>query len=131
MITRRRLTVAAITASCAAIALLGVGSGAMASINPTTSTGQIKACYETSGSLRPLDHIVTTGKCPPGDSSLTWNQTGPRGPAGPQGPAGAQGPAGVSAGLSASGTTGLSLNTGVNNFTPVLTTPTATVGGTY
>lgn len=119
MITRRRLSVAAITASCAAIALLGAGSGAMASSNPAATAGQTKACYKNGASLPPLDHIATTGTCPTGDSSLSWNKTGP------------QGPAGISTGISASSATGMGLNTGVNNFIQVLTTAPAPVSGTY
>jgi hypothetical protein len=118
MITRRRLSVAAITASCAALAVLAAGGGAMASSH-ATSTPQIKACYKTSGSLPPLNHIATTGKCPTGDSTLAWNKAGPRGPAG------------LSTGISASSTTGVALNTGVNNFVPVLSTPAAPATGTY
>ena len=122
MITRRRLSVAAITASCAALAVLSAGSGALASSN---TTSPIKACYKTSGSLPPLDHIAATGACPTGDSTLTWNKTGPRGPAGPTGPAG------LATGISTSSTTGVALDTGVNNFVPVLKTPAAPTTGTY
>lgn len=118
MTSRRRLRVSVITASCAALAVLGAGSGAMASTHATT-TSQIKACYKTSGSLPPLDHIATTGKCPAGDSTVTWNKVGPRGPAG------------TSEGISVSSTTGVALNTGVNNFVPVMTTPPAPAAGTY
>lgn len=118
MISRRWLRVSAITASCAALTVLTVGSGAMASSNGTT-TSQIKACYKTSGSLPPLDHVATTGKCPTGDSTLTWNKAGRRGPAG------------LSTGISASSSTGVALNTGVNNFVQVLSTPPAPANGTY
>jgi hypothetical protein len=127
MITRRRLSVAAIIASCSALAVLGAATGAVASSNATT--GQITACYKTSSSLPPLDH--PSGKCPAGDSTLTWNKTGPRGPPGPQGPQGPQGPAGISTGISVSSTTGVALNTGVNNFVPVLSAPPAPATGTY
>ncbi len=118
MINRGRLHVSVITASCTALAVLGIGSGALASTH-ATSTSQIKACYSTKTSLPALDHIATTGKCPSGDSTLTWNKVGPRGPAG------------VSKGISTSSSTGVALDTGVNNFTTVLTTPAAPTAGTY
>jgi hypothetical protein len=72
MISRRRAKVAALTASCAALAVLGAASSAMASNTPATTTGQIKACYKTGSTLPPLDHITTTGACPTGDSALTY-----------------------------------------------------------
>jgi hypothetical protein len=125
MSTRRQLSVAAVTVSCAALAVLGVGSGALAS-NITTS-GQIKACYKTGATLPPLDHIGTTRACPTGDSSLTWNKVGPKGPAGPQGQ---QGPAGVSVGDSGTSGTLVPLNQ-AQTLTPVLSTATAPTSGTY
>ena len=125
MSTRRRLSVTAVTVSCAALAVLGVGSGALAS-NLTTS-GQIKACYKTGATLPPLDHIATTGSCPTGDSSLIWNKVGPQGPAGPQGP---QGPAGLAVGISGTSGTSVSLNQ-AQTLTPVLSTAAAPASGTY
>lgn len=118
MISRRRVKTAAVTAACAALTVVGAASSAMASNSPATATGQIKACYQTSGSLPPLDHI-TKGACPKGDSTLAWNKTGP------------QGPAGLATGISASSTTSTPLDGGANNFIPVLTTAAAPVTGTY
>src|SRR5580693_5816904 len=125
MSTRRRLSVTTVTVSCAALAVLGVGSGALAS-NLTTS-GQIKACYKTGATLPPLDHIATTGTCPTGDSSLAWNKVGPQGPAGPKGP---QGPAGISTGVSVSSATPVTLDQ-AQTLIPVLSTPAAPAAGTY
>ncbi len=122
MSTRRQLSVAAVTVSCAALAVLGVGSGALAS--NITTPGQIKACYKTGATLPPLDHVATTGSCPTGDSSLTWNKVGPKGPAGPQGPAG------VSVGVSGTSGTSVPLNQ-AQTLTPVLSTATAPTSGTY
>ena len=114
MIIRRRLHVAAITAFCATLAMLGASTGAMASSNTTAATtGQIKACYKTSGSLPPLDHIATTGTCPTGDSSLTWNTIGRQGP---------PGPAGIATGISTSSFSQVGLNTGANQCFPFLST---------
>ncbi len=131
MSTRRRLSVTAVTVSCAALAVLGVGSGALAS-NLTTS-GQIKACYKTGATLPPLDHIATTGSCPTGDSSLTWNKVGPQGPVGPQGsvgPQGPQGPAGLAVGISGTSSTSVALNQ-AQVLAPVLSTAAAPATGTY
>jgi hypothetical protein len=124
MITHRRLSAAAITASCAALAVLGTASGAAASSNVTT-TGQIKACYKASGSLPPLDHIASTGPCPAGDSSLTWNQTGPRGPRGPQGPAG------ISTGVSGYSTDAIRVDQGPSVSIPVLVSAQVQTTGAY
>ena len=122
MITHRRLSVAAVTVTSAALTVLGIGSGALASNAPTT--GQIKACYKNGATLPPLDHIATTGTCPTGDSSLVWNKVGP------QGPAGAQGPAGISTGVSGTSATPVTLNQ-AQTLIPVLSTAAAPAAGTY
>src|SRR5215469_10507483 len=77
MSIRRPLSVAAVTVTCATLAVLAVGSSALAS---NSTSGQIKVCYKTSGTLPPLDHVATADACPAGDSSLTWNKVGPQGP---------------------------------------------------
>jgi hypothetical protein len=125
MITHRRLFVAAVTVTSAALTVLGIGTGALASNAP--ATGQIKACYKTGATLPPLDHIATTGTCPTGDSSLAWNKVGPQGPAGPTGP---QGPAGISTGVSVSSATPVTLDQ-AQTLIPVLSTPAAPAAGTY
>lgn len=119
MNARRRLSATAITVSCAALALLGVGSSAMAS--NTVTSGQIKACYKTGSTLPPLDHIATSGTCPAGQSTLTWNKAGPKGP---------QGPAGLATGISGTSGTAVTLNQ-VQTLTPVLSTAAAPASGTY
>ena len=119
MNTRRRLAVAAVTVNSAALTMLGVGSGALASNAPTTN--QIKACYKNGATLPPLDHIATTGTCPTGDSSLVWNKIGPQGP---------QGPAGISAGVSGTSGTSVPLNQ-AQVLIPVLSTSAAPASGTY
>ena len=57
-------------------------------------SGAIHACYRSNGNLR----LVDKSNCTSGETALTWNQTGPQGPAGapgPQGQPGTPGPAGV------------------------------------
>jgi len=122
MNTRRWLSVAAVTVTSAALALVGVGSDALAS--NTTGTGQINACYKTGTALVPLDHVGGTVKCPTGDSSLTWNKVGPQGPPGPQGPAG------VSQGISTSSSTNVPLNQG-NTLVQVMAITPVPTSGTY
>lgn len=115
MNTRRWLSVAAVTVASAAVALAGVGSDALAS---NTTTGTIKACYKTGTALVPLNHVGGTVACPTGDTTLTWNQQGP------------PGPAGVSKGISASSSTSVPLNQG-NTLVQVMTITPVPTSGTY
>ena len=119
MTTRRRLGIAAVTVTSAALAILGVGGGALAS--NVAAPGQIKACYKTGATLPPLTHIATSGKCPTGNSALIWNKVGPQGP---------QGPAGVSAGTSGTSGTSVPLNE-AQVLVPVLSAAAAPASGTY
>lgn len=119
MNTRRRLSMAAISMVTATLGLVGVGSGALAS--NTAATGTIKACYKTGTALVPLNHVGNSVACPPGDSALTWNKTGPQGP---------PGPAGVSQGISTSSNTSIPLNQG-NTLVQVLTITPVPTSGTY
>jgi hypothetical protein len=116
MTNRRRLGIAAVTVTSAALAILGVGGGALAS--NVAAPGQIKACYKTGATLPPLTHIATSGKCPTGNSALIWNKVGP------------QGPAGVSAGTSGTSGTSVVLNE-AQVLVPVLSAAAAPAGGTY
>jgi len=87
-----------------AIATLGVGAfaGISAATSAPTSSTTFYACVDHEGHL---ENITTgTPRCDHWASVVSWNSTGPQGPAGntgPQGPAGPPGPAGPSA---ASGT---------------------------
>ncbi len=119
MNTRRWLSVAAVTVTSATLALAGAGSDALAS--NAAATGQIKACYKTGTTLVPLNHIGNSGKCPTGDTGLTWNKTGPPGP---------PGPSGVSVGVSATSGTTVSLDQ-ANTLIPVLTSEPVPQSGTY
>jgi hypothetical protein len=125
MSTRRRFAIATVTVASAALTVLGIGSGALASSAPTTN--QIKACYKNGATLPPLDHIATTGTCPTGNSSLVWKKVGPAGPKGPQGP---QGPAGISAGVSGTSAAPVTLNQ-AQTLIPVISTAAAPTTGTY
>jgi hypothetical protein len=53
-------------------------------------SGVIHACYRANGNLR----LVDKSNCTSSEIALTWNQTGPQGPAGTPGPQGAPGPQG-------------------------------------
>ena len=119
MNTRRWLSVAAVTVASATLALVGVGSDALAS--NAAATGTIKACYKTGTALVPLSHVGNSVKCPTGDTTLTWNKTGRQGP---------PGPAGVSQGISTSSSTNVPLNQG-NTLVQVMTITPVPTSGTY
>ena len=67
---------AAVAGIAAALVVAGV---AYASI--PDGSGVIHACYDARGALRVIDSATTT--CAKNETSLTWNQAGPPGPAGP------------------------------------------------
>jgi hypothetical protein len=119
MNTRRWLSVAAVSVTSATLALVGVGSDALAS--NTATPAPIKACYKTGTALVPLSHVGGTVKCPAGDTTLTWNKVGPQGP---------PGPSGISVGVSGTSTTSVALNQ-AQTLTPVLSSSAVPVGGTY
>jgi len=93
----RKAKVAMVGAAAVVLSLAGLGV-AWASI--PDGGGVIHACYKvpTPSDGTPLSVIDSEagGACKSGYASLTWNQTGPQGPAGATGPAGPQGPAGIS-----------------------------------
>lgn len=87
---RRRLAIT-VASSTIALALLGGGIAFAAGAIPGTD-GVISGCYQKEqGQLRVVAEGTT---CRPSEHAISWNQTGPQGPAGPQGPTGPQGPAG-------------------------------------
>src|SRR2546430_14880503 len=94
--TRRSRRVAIIASSCI-IGLIG-SSMAFADI-PDSTTGVITACYpkwhsfRLSGMLRVID-AQSGDRCKWSETTLTWNQEGPAGPAGTQGDAGPERPPG-------------------------------------
>lgn len=77
-------------------AVVGLAGVAVVSASIPDASGVIHGCYRTNnGTLRIIDSASQT--CAGNEAALTWNQTGPQGPAGatgPQGPAGPQGPQG-------------------------------------
>jgi hypothetical protein len=115
------------------VAVLGAGGVATASSSPAagttgaTTTGTIKACYQTTTSPATIKHIPTSSTCPSGNSTLTWNQVGPQGS---QGPAGPQGPAGISVGTSGTSGTSVPLNQ-AQTLKTVLSGSVAPASGTY
>ena len=65
-------------------------------------SGVIHACYRANGNIR----LVDKSSCTSTETALTWNQTGPQGPAGAAGPAGAPGPQGATGPQGQPGTPG-------------------------
>jgi len=119
MKTRRWLSVAAVTVTSATLALVGIGSDALAS--NTATAGTIKACYKTGTAVVPLSHVGNAVTCPTGDTTLTWNKVGPQGPPGPSGIA-----------VGAAGTSGTSIPlTQAQTLIPVLSTTAVPASGTY
>ena len=96
-----------IIAAGAALALVagGTAAGAAVASGPTDSSGVIHGCY-TNQALNGSHVFVlqdTGTSCPKGSTAISWNQTGPAGPAGASGPKGDTGPAGA---IGAPGPTG-------------------------
>jgi Collagen triple helix repeat (20 copies) len=95
--TRRAVLVAAVFAFAAA--------GGVAYATIPDSGAVIHVCYtKSSGTIRVIDASVTN--CKSGETSLSWNQTGPQGPQGPTGPAGPKGDAGATGPVGATGPAG-------------------------
>ena len=71
---------------------------------PATN-GTITGCYPTVGPIKPLSLIDTStaATCPPGQTEVTFNQTGPQGPAGATGQTGPAGPQGAAGAPGATG----------------------------
>jgi hypothetical protein len=65
-------------------------------------SGSIHACYRSNGNLR----LVDKSNCTSSETALTWNQTGPQGPAGAPGPQGTPGPQGATGPQGQPGTPG-------------------------
>jgi type VI secretion system secreted protein Hcp len=92
-------------------ALLGGGTAVALAAIPSASDNVIHACYSTTGTgtaagqLRVIDADANQ-PCAAGEATLTWNQTGPQGPAGPQGDVGPPGDSGSSGGGSFGGSFG-------------------------
>lgn len=90
--SRRRALKIALPAALA----LGAGTAVAIAAIPA-SDGTIHACYSTTGTPTGAARIVDeTATCATNEKALTWNQTGPIGPAGPSGPTGPPGDSGSS-----------------------------------
>src|ERR671920_2303046 len=90
MSTRRALKIA-----LPAALALGAGTAVAIAAIPA-SDGTIHACYSTTGTPTGAARIVDeTDTCAATEKALTWNQTGPTGPAGPTGPPGDTGSSGT------------------------------------
>ena len=88
---RRRL--AAVTVLLTVTAGTGIAAASGVVTLPFSGGGTtISGCYSPGGQLK----VLTPGHatCPSGMTPISWNVTGPQGPAGPQGPTGPQGPQG-------------------------------------
>jgi hypothetical protein len=86
----KHLSYANVAATLALV--LAMSGGAVAATGGFTSAGKLQACVNQEGGLK----LVKSGKrCKKGQSSISWNEVGPRGPAGSQGPAGSAGAAGT------------------------------------
>jgi hypothetical protein len=88
----------------ATVAVLATGSVAVAAV--PAADGLITSCRTlSSGSLRVID-AEAGATCKSTEKKLTWNQTGPQGPAGAQGPKGDPGQQGAPGPKGADGATG-------------------------
>ena len=95
-----------------ALAALAVGLAAagIAYASIPDAAGIIHGCYAPSGAMSSggtaLKVVDSPYACPTGQTSLTWNQTGPQGPVGPAGPRGSTGPTGATGATGPSGPAG-------------------------
>jgi hypothetical protein len=99
MKTRKKLVLSA--AAVALATMLGTGVAWATGVALPFTGSTINGCYSPGGALRVLTSASPT--CPPGDTVITWSQTGPQGPAGPQGGTGPAGPAGPAGAAGAAG----------------------------
>jgi hypothetical protein len=86
----------------------GAAVGAALASSPVDASGVIHGCYSNVdvGGSRAFFLEDAGKKCPPGTTAISWNQTGPQGPAGPAGAAGPSGAAGPTGPAGADGATG-------------------------
>lgn len=76
----RRMKIA--SAMGAVVVAAGIGSGAAYAAIPDSGSGVITGCYSGVGTLRVID-AQGGATCLGSETTLTWGQTGPQGPAGP------------------------------------------------
>jgi Collagen triple helix repeat (20 copies) len=99
----RRISIAA-----ASVAAIAAGSSAVALATTASTNNVYQGCLKASnGTLHQLELDPSTPpQCRPHDTLVTWNQTGPTGPAGLQGDTGPQGPKGDAGATGPQGQTG-------------------------
>jgi len=105
---RRRILLTSLLGAAGLV--IGLGTGLAAASIPD-SGGVIHGCYKasTNGSVSQLGVVDTAkagGHCPSNQKAVTWNQTGPQGPAGAKGDTGVQGPKGDTGATGAQGPKG-------------------------
>jgi hypothetical protein len=109
-------------------ATVAVGGAAYASI--PDAGGVIHGCYTASSGNLQLATSATAG-CHPGQSAISWNQTGPQGPQGSQGiqgPPGLPGTDGTNGAVGAAGSTGQQGSPGLNGVSGYQTVTLVTDG---
>jgi hypothetical protein len=96
----------------AVVALLAGGSSAVALAASSPSANVYKGCLSSAGAVYNV-HVNPSKAptCRSRDKQITWNQTGPAGPAGVTGHAGAAGPQGLKGDTGAQGPAGPSAQT--------------------
>jgi hypothetical protein len=101
-------------ASALAGAVLALATGAVAQAAIPGADGAIKGCYANVNSLLlgiphskgDARNVEENEACRSYETTLSWNQIGPRGPAGPAGPQGVKGDTGATGGVGATGPAG-------------------------
>lgn len=95
------------------IVLVAGGSAAVAATlaasSPINSSGTISACYNAKATRAGAYAVAlqnTGTACPSGTTAISWNQTGPAGPAGAAGPTGPAGLAGADGAVGPAGPAG-------------------------
>jgi hypothetical protein len=90
-------------AGAGAVVVLGAGAAAVSAAIPD-GQGVIHSCYSNGqGHMRVVD---STEECRPNESSLAFNQKGPKGDQGPIGPVGPAGPTGATGAVGPAGPKG-------------------------
>lgn len=78
-------------------ATIGIAGGGTVAYAAVTGGNTIDGCYVKSGKSKGQFRVLESGKCRSNEIAVSWNKTGPQGPAGApgaSGPAGAEGPKG-------------------------------------
>lgn len=80
--------------SGAVIAAVVGSAGTALAVSGNSSSPVFSGCIAGTNRALVNVHKAASVKCGKGETEISWNQTGPRGPAGQRGPAGPKGPAG-------------------------------------